>query len=49
LIALAITDHGVKMPEGPPQSFFSNLSSLPECIESLRLLRGAEVNIMDYN
>jgi putative hydrolase len=49
LIALAITDHGVKLPEGPQQSFFSNLPSLPEYAEGLRLLRGVEANIMGYN
>lgn len=49
LLALGITDHGYKMPEGPALSFFKSLSALPDHVEGLRLLKGVEANIMDFN
>lgn len=45
---LATTDHASGAPDSPPLSFFDNLLSLPEEVEGLRLLRGAEANIMDH-
>ncbi len=48
LIALAVTDHGIGHPDGPPLSYFENLLSLPEQVEGIRLLRGVEANIMDF-
>ena len=44
---IAITDHGPAMPGGPHPFHFSNLRSLPETIFGVRVLRGAEVNIID--
>jgi putative hydrolase len=49
LLALGITDHGYRMPEGPALSFFKSISVLPDHVEGLRLLKGVEANIMDFN
>lgn len=49
LLALGITDHGWRMPEGPVLSFFRSISTLPDHVEGLRLLKGVEANIMDFN
>lgn len=48
LYALAITDHGVGCPDGPPNSYFENLTSLPAYVDGIRLLYGVEANIMDF-
>ena len=45
---LAITDHGIGTPDSPPLSFFENLTSLPQNVDGIRLLRGVEANIMDH-
>lgn len=47
LSALAITDHGIGCPDGPPLSYFENLNSLPRRVEGIDLLKGVEANIMD--
>ena len=49
LEVLAITDHGIGCPDSPPVSYFDNLTSLPEYVKGIRLLRGVEANIMDYD
>lgn len=49
LQALAITDHGIGCPDSPTLSYFDNLTSLPEQVDGLRLLRGVEANIMDHD
>lgn len=46
---LGVTDHGIGTADSPPLTFFENLLSLPENVEEIRLLRGVEANIMDYN
>lgn len=48
LCALGITDHGSGAPDSPPFSYFENLTSLPEEADGIRLFRGVEANIMDY-
>lgn len=48
LKAIAITDHGIGMEDGPHLSYFQNLKSLPRYTDGLCLLRGVEANIMDY-
>lgn len=48
LSVLAVTDHGTGCPDSPPLSFFENLVSLPETVDGIRILRGVEANIMDY-
>ena len=45
--AIAVTDHGIGMPDSPTLSYFENLTSLPRYVESICLLRGVEANIMD--
>lgn len=44
---IAITDHGPAMPGGPHPFHFSNLRALPPVISDVRVLRGAEANIID--
>lgn len=48
LQALAVTDHGIGCPDSPPLSYFDNLTSLPEQVDGLRLLKGVEANIMNH-
>jgi putative hydrolase len=43
---LAITDHAPKMPGGAHEYYFYNLRVLPEYLHGVRILRGAEVNIV---
>jgi putative hydrolase len=49
LLAIAITDHGSALPDGPHDWHFGNLRSLPRYIEGVLILRGAEANILDYD
>ena len=44
---IAITDHGPAMPGGPHYYHFSNLVMIPQKINGVRILRGAEVNIIN--
>ncbi|HOC06727.1 MAG TPA: phosphatase [Bacillota bacterium] len=44
---IAITDHGPAMPGAPHPLHFGNLRALPPVISGVRVLRGAEVNIVD--
>ena len=46
LRAAAITDHGPKLPDAPHEWHFSAQHFLPDVLHGVRLLRGAEVNIM---
>ena len=48
LKALAVTDHGVAMPGGPHMFYFGNLKVIPKEIEGVRIFKGIEANIMDY-
>jgi putative hydrolase len=48
LEGLAITDHGPAMLGGPHEIYFMNLKSLPEHIDGIRVLRGIEANILDF-
>lgn len=45
---VAITDHGPAMVGGPHQYHFSNLRILPDYIAGVRVLRGVEANIIDF-
>lgn len=47
--AIAITDHGPKIPDGANLWHFGNLKCLPHYIEGVRVLHGAEANIMDFD
>ncbi len=46
---LAITDHGPAMPGGAHLFHFYNLRILPEYYSGVRLLKGAEANIIDFD
>lgn len=48
LKAMAMTDHGPEMPGGAHLYHFYNLRIIPEYIHGVRILKGAEVNIIDY-
>lgn len=47
--AVAVTDHAPNMPDAPHIWHFVNLNSLPDEIDGVRILKGAEVNILDLN
>lgn len=45
---LGMSDHTQAMPDGAHIFHFQNLRVLPEIIEGVRVLKGAEANIIDY-
>lgn len=45
---VALTEHAPSIPGAPSTIFFHNLRSLPRKFGDVVLLRGAEVNILDY-
>ncbi|NLK21160.1 MAG: phosphatase [Epulopiscium sp.] len=45
---IAITDHSDKMPGGAHLFHFHNMAVLPKKIYGVEILKGAEVNIIDY-
>lgn len=45
---IAITDHGPSMPGAPNPYYFGNLRALPDELEGVKLLRGVEANIIDF-
>jgi len=45
---MALTEHSPSMPGGPAYIYFLNLRSLPRYLCGVMLLRGIEVNIMDF-
>lgn len=44
-----LSDHGVNMPGGPHIFYFHNLKILPKEIDGVRILKGMEANIIDYD
>lgn len=48
LFALAITDHARTMPGAPGPFYFESLCILPNYLKGVRLLKGIEANICDY-
>ena len=46
---VALTDHAPGMKDTTGHAYFANLHVLPEKLHGVRLLRGIELNIMDYN
>ncbi|WP_314066780.1 phosphatase [uncultured Vagococcus sp.] len=49
LEGLAVTDHGPALKETFPSSYFGNLrKSIPNRIEGLRIIKGVEANIIDF-
>ena len=49
LEAVAITDHTAGLPGGAHPFHFANIGVLPDYIHGVRILKGAEVNIVDYD
>lgn len=49
LEVIAITDHTPAMPGGAHAFHFANLRIIPQEMYGVRILKGAETNIMDYN
>ena len=47
--ALAVTDHGPAMPDSPHIWYFYNVRRLPDVLEGIPVLKGAEANVMDVN
>lgn len=47
--AIAMTDHGPAMPGASSLLHFWNLKTIPERICGVRVLKGAETNILDYS
>lgn len=45
---MAMTDHTSGIPGAPPRFFFDNLKVLPSEMFGVRLLKGAETNIINY-
>lgn len=48
MFAIGITDHGYSMPGGPGAWYFGNLNAVPNRLEDVWVLRGAEANVTDY-
>ena len=49
LYAIAITDHGPDMPGSPQRWYFNNLRAIPSTFMGVRVLRGVEANITDFD
>lgn len=47
--AIAMTDHGPAMPGASSLLHFWNLGVIPERIHGVRIIKGAEANILDYS
>ncbi|HBQ46101.1 MAG TPA: phosphatase [Ruminococcaceae bacterium] len=48
LYAVAITDHGYRMPGSPGAWYFKNMTTLPRVLEGVLVLRGEEANVVDF-
>ncbi len=49
LFAIAITDHARTMPGAPGPFYFESLCIIPPYLNSVRILKGIEANICDYD
>lgn len=49
LVYLGMTDHGVKMEDAPHRWHFCNLGVIPRFLHGVRIIKGVEANIMDYD
>jgi putative hydrolase len=49
LEGFTLTDHGPAMPGSASHVYFISLHMLPRELDGVRILRGVEANIMDYN
>lgn len=48
LYAIAVTDHGRAMPGAPGAYYFESLSLIPKELMGVRVLKGMEANILDF-
>jgi len=48
LTHIGIADHGPAMPGGPHFYYFGNMQIVPDYIHGVRVLKGAEVNIINH-
>lgn len=48
LKVIAMTDHGPAMPGGPHQYHFGNQRVVPDYLFDVRVLKGIEANVIDY-
>lgn len=46
---VGISNHGPASEDGAPEGHFRNLRVIPEIVEGIRVYRGAELNITDFN
>jgi len=46
---VAITDHASAMPGAPHPFYFANIKILPDYLYGVRILKGVEANIVDYD
>lgn len=46
---LGVSDHASKMPGGAHDFYFGNIHAIPREIKGVKILRGCEANIIDYN
>lgn len=49
LFAMAVTDHARTMPGAPGPMYFESLGLIPQYLKGVRILKGIEANICDYN
>ncbi len=49
LYALGITDHGPDMPGSPQIWYFNNLRAIPQTYMGVRVLKGVEANLTDFD
>ena len=49
LFAIAITDHARTMPGSPGPFYFESLPIIPAYLKNVRVLKGIEANICDFN
>ncbi len=49
LYAIALTDHAPTMPGAPQLWYFHNLSAIPSTYMGVRVLKGVEANIKDFD
>ena len=46
---IGLSDHAPSMPGGPHEFYFNNQYCIPDEINGVRVLKGIEANIMDYD
>lgn len=49
LYAIAITDHCSAMPGAPAKFYFDNIYAIPDFLYGVRILRGAEANVINFD